>query len=434
MVDGAPVKPLATSPDAIAARLHTLGVRAGDDVRFAEVAKELGVSVDSVKAAMFEASGGHKQGADLVPHNAKGTPKGSRAMALMSMTKAMTSSKKWDPVARLPADLQARLSPGDRRTIESAVTTLQKRVREAKLDYVPVFGYLSLRTNNFAELGQKSQQDVVAGRDVVDACLPGYDVDVLVSTMFRGTPEHPGAVAGLGEKQGAVTPGSVLKVPLDRAEELLAVLLAREMFAEGDLVDTKDKRGEAVSNAMYAPKVLTVDIEGTSVPALVFTTNDRGDKSIASRADPFGEGNTDGLSVERMAYLFAAQGGFVNAEGKAFGGPAIDYWEKYYLKSRDAAGQPVNPKIAAAVELSKLLPQEAVVDRILERTDKDARLMQEALRLLFTGIATPLATKHNQKADLDGLVRKSQGDRGDVEKNLLEKAKQLERDGKISGR
>ncbi len=419
----------AASPETIAARLRSLGVTSASDVRVPEIAKELGVGVDAIKGAIFEASGGHKDGADLAPHTSKGTPKGHGAMSLLSMTKAMTSSKQWDPVGRLPANLQARLSPGDRRAIESAIGQLQKQVREAKLDYVPVFGYLSLRTNNFAELGKKSQDDVVAGRDVVDAKLPGYDVDVLVSTMFRGTPEHPGAVAGLGEKKGASTPGSVLKVPLDRAEELLAVLLAREMFAEGDLVDNKDAQGNAVSNAMYAPKVVAVDIDGASVPALVFTTNDLGDKSIGPKLE---DSKGEGLSVERMAYLFAAQGGFVNAEGKAFGGPAIDYWEKSYLKAREAAGQPVNPKIAAAIELSKLLPQEPVMERILERTDKDARLMLEAFRLLFRGIATPLATKHHQKSDLDGLVRKPQGDRGDIGKNLLDKAKQLERDGKIS--
>ena len=162
---------------------------------------------------------------------------------------------------------------------------------------------------------------------------------------------------------------------------------------------------------------------------MLFTTNDLGDKAIGPKLE---DSKGEGLSVERMAYLFAAQGGFVNADGKAFGGPAIDYWEKSYLKAREAAGQPVNAKIAAAIELSKLLPQEPVVDRIFERTDPDARLMQEAVRLLFKGMAAPLATKHNQKSDLDGLVRKPQGDRGDIEKNLLDKAKQLERDGKIS--
>ena len=376
--------------------------------------------------------GGSAKGADLVPHASKGTTAGNSALALLSVTKAMSSSKKWDPIGRLPPSLQARLSPGDRRAIEEAVASLQKQVREAKLDHVPVFGYLSLRTHNFAELGKRSQADVVPGRDVVDAHLPGFDVDVLVSTMFRGTPEHPGAVAGLSEKPGRSTPGSVLKVPLDRAEELLAVVLAREMFAEGDLVDRKDASG-AVSNAMYAPKVLRVVVDGNEVPALGFATNDKGDKAIATKADPYGDEKGDlGLSVERMAYLFAAQGGFVDTTGKAHGGPAVDYWEQCYVSARKAAGQPVDPKIAAAVELSKLLPHMDAVDRLAARTDRDARLMTEAIRTLFTGIATPLATKHNQKADLDGLVRTPQGDRGDVEKRLLEKARELERAGKIS--
>lgn len=420
------MKLTSTSPGEIAARLRALDVRSRDDVKIAQVARELGVAVADVAAAfdgMVTAAPGKT--VDVVPFTAKGTPTGNNVAALLSVTKAMTSARRWDPIGRLPEALQQRLSPGDRNAINAAVALLQKRVRESKLDYVPVFGYLSLRTQNFAELGKKSQSDVVPGRDVVNATLPDHDVDVLVSTMFRGTPEHPGAVAGLASKKGAATPGVVLKVPLDRAEELLAVVLAREMFAEGDLVDLHGRDGAAVSNALYAPKVNDVVLEdGKTVPGLVFATNEQGDKAVFAQ---------DGMAmtVERMAYLFAAQGGFVDATGKAFGGPAIDYWEKSYLQARKAAGQPVDPKIAAAVELSKLMPQEDVIDRIMARTDADARLMQDALRLLFTGVVTPLAMKHHQKADLDGLQRVPQGDRGDVEARLLEKARELKRDGKI---
>lgn len=420
------------SPDAIRARARDLGVRAPADASVKEVAAELGVTVDDVKAALFPSgfhSGASKR--DLVPRTDKGAG-GMGALALLSVSKAMASAKKWDPIARLPERLQARLSPGDRRAIEEAVAALQQQVRTAKLDHVPVFGYLSLRTHNCAELGKRSQADVVAGRDVIAAHLPGFDVDLLVSTMFRGTPEHPGAVAGLSQKPGASTPGSVLKLPLDRAEELLAVVLAREMFAEGDLVDGRDQHC-AVSNALYAPKVLRVVLEdGREVPALVFATNDKGDKAIAAKADPYGDGQTLGLTVERMAYLFAAQGGFVDATGNAHGGPAVEYWEHCYLSARKAAGQPIDAKIAAAVELSKLMPQQDAVDRITARTDREGRLMAEALRLLFTGVAVPLATKQHQKPELDGLVRTPQGDRGDVEQRLLARARELEREGKIS--
>lgn len=316
------------TPDAIAAHLRASNVTSHADVQ--RVARELGVPVADV-AVVFE--GITRARGDVVPFSSKGTTSGKNAQALLSVTKAMTSSKRWNPIARLAPELQARLSPGDKRAIEVALGELQKQVRAAKLDYVPVFGYLSLRTLNFAELGKRCQADVVHGRDVVNASLPNHDVDVLVSTMFRGTPEHPGAVAGLAAKEGASTPGVVLKVPLDRAEELLAVVLAREMFAEGDLVDLRDQSGAPVSNALYAPKVITVAQEdGRDVPALVFTTNEHGDKAVAATPDPFGDAaklkNHDGigLSVERMAYLFAAQGGFVDKSGKAFGGPAIDYW------------------------------------------------------------------------------------------------------------
>lgn len=423
------------SPDAIASRLRALRVTSRDDVKVQEIAKELGVTAADV-AAVFDRTKRSRD--DVPPFAAKGTPSGKNALALLSLTKAMTSSKRWDPVGRLPVELQARLSAGDQRAIENAVASLQKQVRDAKLDYVPVFGYLSLRTINFAELGKSSQHDVVHGRDVVNASLPNHDVDILVSTMFRGTPEHPGAVAGLTAKSGASTPGIILKVPLDRAEELLALVLAREMFAEGDLVDLHDVDGAPVSNALYAPKVLDVTQEdGRVVPSLVFTTNELGDKTVALQTNPFGDlqalrkPDRIGLTVERIAYMFAAQGGFVDKSGTAFGGPAVDYWEQAYLMARRAAGQPVDPKIAQAIELSKLMPQGAVIDRIMERTDDDAKLMQDALRVLFTGVVSPLAMKHHQKADLDGLVRTPLGDRGDVEARLLEAAKQMKRDGKL---
>lgn len=369
---------------------------------------------------------------DVAPVSVKGTAHGARALDVLSASRAMASTRRWDPVARLPAELRARLTDGDKELIAEAVAALQRGVREHKLDWVPVFGYLSLRTHNFAELGKKSQDEVVAGRDVVNATLAGFDIDVVASSMFRGTPEHPGAVAGLGPKEGASTPGVVLKVPLARAEELLAVLFARELFAEGDLKDGAGT-GRPVSNAMYAPRVETVSLEGgPSVPALVFVTNDRGAKAV-DRKNAFGDER--GLTLERMAFLFSSQGGYVDADGKAAGGPSIDYWQKFYVEARQAAGQPVDAKIAAAIELSKLHPQKAVVDRLLARTDRDARLMVEALRHLFEGAATPLGVHRQQKrteSGGEGLRRTPQGTRGDDAASLLlEKARELAKAGKI---
>ena len=90
----------------------------------------------------------------------------------------------------------------DRAAIAASLAELQASVEENGLDYVPVFGYSSLRTDNHRELGLPSQADVVPGRDVVDATLPGFDVGAVASTVYRGTPEHPGAVAGLNPHCG----------------------------------------------------------------------------------------------------------------------------------------------------------------------------------------------------------------------------------------
>lgn len=425
----------------IRARAQELGLARVDDAVARQIAAELRVDsklVSAELAAVFDGAppsaraAAAQLGTTTSSRPVASAPRGgARALDLLATSKAMGSARPWNPVARLPPALQARLSDGDRAAIDAATAALQEGVRAGKLEFVPVFGYLSLRTHNFAELGKTSQDEVVHGRDVVDATLPGFDIDVVASSVFRGTPEHPGAVAGLGKKDGATTPGAVLKLPLARAEELLSVVMAREMFAEGDLKDGVDASGRTVSNAMYKPVVETVTLaDGKKVPALVFVTNDDGQKAV-NRADAFGDGK--GLTVERMARLFAAQGGFVNDEGKAFGGPTLDYWQKSYVEARQAAGQPVDPKIAAAIDLSRLHPQEEVVDRLLARTDRDAKLMLEALRHLFQGAASPLGIQRAQKDGPDTLQRTRVGSRGDdAPRRLLERARELERAGKIS--
>jgi cation transport regulator ChaC len=403
-----------------------------------QIARELQLDVRSVEAevaALFEKGSSRPTSAAASTQPSGGEPPrsaaaaaGSRAADLLANNVAMGSAGAWDPVARLPAPLRARLGPADLERIHDAIGALQQAVREHKLDWVPVFGYLSLRTHNFAELGKRSQDEVVHGRDVVNATLPGFDVEVVASSMLRGTPEHPGAVAGLGKKEGGAAPGVILKLPLARAEELLARLLARELFAEADLADGRDDDGRARSNQMYTTAVEVVQLEtGESVPALVFMTNAEGEKAV-SAPGAFGDGAA--LTVERAAWLIAGQGGFVDAEGRTFGGPSVEYWEKSYLLARQAAGQPVDPKIAAAIELSKLHPQEEVVDRLLARQDDEARLMVEALRFLFQGAAVPLGVKRAQK-DAPGLVRTPVGQREDALPRLLAKAHELLREGKI---
>lgn len=358
------------------------------------------------------------QGSDQVPHHQKSSPLGAvnlfaLQVAQKSKPKAVststttTSSKPWDPVATLPPALQARLSAGDKVKIAEAVGAIQQAVEARGLDHIPVFGYLSLRTNNFAELGKASQDDVVVGKDVVDATLLNHDIDVVASSIFRGTPEHPGAVAGITEVSGKDTPGVILKLDVKRADELLGVLLARELFAEGDLTDRVGDDGRPISNAMYAPAVRDVILDpskpGETVPAFLFVTNTDGAKAVTQ---PGAFGDDLGLTVERMAWLFAGTGGFVDDAGAQKGGKSLDYWEHSYVKAREVAGQPVDPKIKAAVDLAKLMPQAHVVDDLLARTDPEARLMVDALAVLFKGAVNPLAIRSAQKPD-QGLVRRA---------------------------
>ena len=388
------------------------------------VAKSLNISPDVVESQLkqdFAAFAGTK--VDNTPV-AKATGGHKSVQSLMFDVVARHSVKRWDPIGKMPKDLAARLSDGDRAMIQGAVDTLQSAVQKKGLDHVPVFGYLSLRTDNHRELGKASQNDVVDGQDVVPATLKGWDLEVVASTVYRGTPEHPGAVAGLGENAAGETPGVILKVPLSRAEELLAVVLAREFFAEGDLKDSPGKDGP-VSNAMYKPLVAPVTSGGDSdIPALVFVTNQDGAKAVKNIF------SKNDLSTSELAWLFSAQGGFVDDKGAAKGGPSVDYWEASYVKARDAAGQPVSPAIREAVDRAKLMPQRDKLDEIMGRSDPDGRLMQNALLTMFEGAAVSLAIK-SQQQDGGGITRAPQNVRPFDEGALLARAKAMAARGEI---
>jgi hypothetical protein len=218
----------------------------------------------------------------------------------------------------------------------------------------------------------------------------------------------------------------VLKVPLSRAEELLAVVLAREFFAEGDLKDSAGENGP-VSNAMYKPMVAPVATDGgDEVPALVFVTNQDGAKA-AKNIFPQKD-----LNAAQMAWLFSAQGGFTKEgdESKGFGGPSVDYWENSYVKARDAAGQPVSDNIREAVDRAKLMPQREQLDEILTRTDPDGKLMQNALLTLFEGAVVSLDIKRQQQAG-GGINRSPQNERQFDESALLQRAKEMAASGEI---
>lgn len=346
-----------------------------------------------------------------------GSERGLRAPAQqLASTK---TSKPWDPIARLPDNLQKRLSEGDRALLTKVIRELQQEVEKHDLPYVPVFGYLSLRHDNYRELGMNAQSEVVAGTHVEKAILDGHAIDVVASTVFRGTPEHPGVVAGLSQKSGQQVPGVMLKIPRDQAEELLPVLLAREFFAEGDLRDRSGPNGAPISNSMYAPAIETVTVgEGKHTReerALVFRTNPDGAKFLGD------------LTTEQLAHLMAAEGGFVDAAGNTRGGAARKYWEDGYLKARAAANEPIDPRIAAAVELAPLFPTMDVLRRLSTRNDADAVLIQKALRFTFKGAASPLALKQEQADGLPVTRPPRQEAPTDLEARLLEWALKLKK-------
>lgn len=285
------------------------------------------------------------------------------------------SYESWDVTRALPTAERERLSPAEREMIKDVVAQLQGSVQKAGLSYVPVFGYLSLRKDNHRELGLPSQQDVVPGQHTVEATLHDHDIGVVASTIYRGTPEHPGVVAGLSGEQGASTPGTVLKVPLAKAEELLTTIFHREYFAEDDLVGDKPQ-------AMYKPVLRDVKTaDGETVKALVFITNPDSVKDI----------NADGkLTPGQLAWFMGATGGFKSSKGH-HGGASFDYWNKSYFGP--------DKVIREAIDLAKYVPSPETIDYLSQNALKDPRAMK-ALNVvleLFQGAALPIHFKTQQR-------------------------------------
>ena len=305
------------------------------------------------------------------------------------------SLPKWDVMRALPIAASSRLSAAEKTMISAVVDELRASVQNSGLSYVPVFGYLSLRKDNFRELGKSSQAEVVNGRDTVEASLADHDIDVVASTIYRGTPEHPGVVAGLGSAVGRSTPGTLLKIPLDRAEELLSHIFHREYFAEDDLSGQKPQ-------AMYRPVLREVKTaSGETVKALVFVTNDDSAKAV-NRNGVLG---SDKLTVEQMAWFMGANGGFEGKSGR-LGGASRTYWENSYLAPRRSSHEVMDPTIGKAIELSKWVPSPETTDYLAKNALTEPRAMQalEVVLTLFQGAAIPIALKSQQRAE-QALVR-----------------------------
>ncbi len=282
------------------------------------------------------------------------------------------SDAAWERIAQLPAAQRLRLNASERATVAGVVRELRRHVEAAGIDFVPVFGHWSLRTDNYRELGRASQADVQEGRDTLPARISGYGLDFVASTEYRGRPQHPGAVASIAPLAGGQVAGTVLKLPFDRAEELLSVLLVREICAEADLRSPPDADGRPRSSLMYRPAVRPVTLgDGSTLHALLFETHPEGPKSLRRVF-----GDAAGLTAERLAFFIAAEGGFVR-DGKAFGGASADYWKAGMQRLVDSGDTP-DPLLAEAFRLAA------------ESRGADGTLSLDAL----AGAAVPRGTWH----------------------------------------
>ncbi|MFD2426736.1 gamma-glutamylcyclotransferase [Ralstonia solanacearum] len=154
------------------------------------------------------------------------------------------ASADWNPISRLKAEELADIPETVTETLANDIRELRNEVKDKGLDYVPVFGYLSLRYKNSHELGKNNQDEVREGKDWLPATLPGHDLDYVMSTQYRGHCQHPGVVAGLSRSEGKSMEGIILKLPVANAEELLARVIRRELLDENDLIHPRARRSQ----------------------------------------------------------------------------------------------------------------------------------------------------------------------------------------------
>lgn len=318
-------------------------------------ASSSGISATSGRSGVLPESGVPRRSPPLSASQASGTPR-PRAAVLPSVigaagqvaavTRPALSDAAWERIAMLPPAQRQRLNAREREALAAAVHALRSHVEAEGLDFIPVFGHWSLRTDNYRELGKASQDEVQEGRDTVPARIGDYGMDFVASTEYRGRPQHPGAVASIAPSPGGQVPGTLLKLPFDRAEELLTVLLTREIGAEADLRAPPDAQGRPRSSLMYQPAVRPVTLQdGSTVHALLFETNPDGAKSLRRAF-----GDEAGLTAGRLAFFIAGEGGFVR-DGKHYGGPSADYW-RAGMQRLEASGDAPDPLLAEAYRIA----------------------------------------------------------------------------------
>ncbi|MHA6908394.1 gamma-glutamylcyclotransferase [Ralstonia pseudosolanacearum] len=315
----------------------------------------------------------------------------------------------WNPLSRLKPEELAGIPETVIKELGKDLHALYEDVQRNGLNYVPVFGYLSLRYKNFHELGKHSQDEVREGEDWVPASLDNHALDFVMSTQYRGHHQHPGVVAGLKQSEGRAMDGVILKLPVGNAEELLARVIRRELLDENDLIHpvpaspparTAGLAGSADagpatppspkkprSNLMYSSAVRPVTLpDGAKVKALVFVTNPDSAKSLAHVFK-----DSEGVSPQRLAYLMTS-----TSKGN-LGGPAIDYWKRFDETCK-AAKTAVPPIVSQAIELASAWPDaftgEPAAPDDVPRQHQEAAWFRE-----MAGAAAPRRVWHERKLE-----------------------------------
>ncbi len=316
----------------------------------------------------------------------------------------------WNPLSRLEEEELKDIPETAIEALRKDLNELYEEVKDKGLNYVPVFGYLSLRYRNFHELGKSSQDEVREGRDWLPATLGEHALDFVMSTQYRGHHQHPGVVAGLSSSKGHSMEGVILKLPVNNAEELLARVIRRELLDENDLIHPTSPRGRSGtgqpspaggatvpppspgkprSNLMYTTAVKPVTLRDgateTTVKALVFVTNPDSAKSLATVFKDSG-----GVSPQQLAYFMTSTG--------SRGGPSIDYWARF-VDICKKTGTSVPPEVQQAIGLALRWPN-AFAAAPAAQGDAVGQSIQDELFRDMNGAAAPRRVWHERKPEL----------------------------------
>ncbi len=309
------------------------------------------------------------------------------------------------PLEREQPGLAKSLTEKRRQWIQRLVQEVQSYVEQEGLSFIPVFGGFSLVHSNHQILGKPDQASVREGADVVSAVLKDHSLGFGVDTVLQGTPEHPGAHAGLIPQQGEDVQGVLLKLDLERAERLLFELLFRE---DAFLTDLRDPLPDDPLDRTteYVPSLKDVTLEdGTVLKALTFVLNPVGAKTL------FTDDPSPKERVATLAYLFQGSGGYRlhgDPSARTYLGNSRDYWIEGHVKPRLASGQSPLPEVVEALARAEVIPTEAELRTLPSSTygPVETDRLRNTARALLEGAKLPENLEALQKPEAEsGIIR-----------------------------